>query len=70
MPVFRDLRVRLQARKNSVATADFRLFPNELKLFLQFIKENHFLNNLLKEIPPYQISAEKLAEEIYQRKIP
>lgn len=64
MLVFRDLRARLQRRKNRIATADYQLFPNELKLFLQFIKENPFLNNLLKEIPSYLDSAEELAEEI------
>jgi hypothetical protein len=64
MPIFQDLRVRLQTRRNNVANADHLVFSNELTFFLQFIKTNPFLNNLLKEIPLYPDSVDKLAKEI------
>ncbi|MDE0269024.1 MAG: hypothetical protein OXI96_08320 [Acidimicrobiaceae bacterium] len=47
MQYLRDLRVRLQQRKNRVYRTDAQHYKTELQLFLQFLNKNTYLNALL-----------------------
>ena len=43
----RNLRVRLQERRNRLYKTDFRTYDAELRYFLQFLDENTYIRSLL-----------------------
>lgn len=68
MPVLRDLRYRLQQRKDNVLRAEFQRFIPNLTYFMNFISENPLLESISKELEAHKENILPATEWVEQLK--